>query len=249
MPCGWGDAVRLIEELVENRENSLDYVVLTGDGRTDAEILKALCGKYDGRKTIWYPKPPVKERKTGVGIFKASKIYAEKYKLTRFLVLIDREHFFEIIKGRRKDRRKRDEPKIIRDYLKNTLNMRIEQMTELTCKSAWLITGKHGSHGMRIYIVIMGKKKAMEEELVRLILLESSNLNLDAQENKNLMVGADNISSAQDLNELKKMIRKILGKRFDDNGIDKLIGGAQRNNLEQAFPGLTGTLIEIENEK
>ncbi|MCK4613569.1 MAG: hypothetical protein KAU14_02100 [Thermoplasmata archaeon] len=175
-----GDAVRLVNEL---KGNAADHVVLTGDGKADAEVLKALCIRYNGKGIIWYPKPPMKGRRiSGLGVFKAIKIYPGKYHLYNFLVLVDREHFIERMMDRRRDRKKRDEKGMIEEYLTNVVQIKLSPLKDISPGSAWRASGALGPHKLRIYPVIMGKKKAMEEEFASLLILERDKLKLTTRD-------------------------------------------------------------------
>lgn len=156
--------MKLVRELKGRQPNIL---VITGNGRTESRILSPLCEKYNGKaKFLWFPETPIRRglKETGFKAFNAIKICLAKYKLEKFLFLIDREHFKEIRKG--------EEQKEVSGYLEKKLKARIETTRELVPEKAFITRGYLGSYPFDVCTVIFGVTSNIEEEISELIRLK-----------------------------------------------------------------------------
>ncbi|NOZ58035.1 MAG: hypothetical protein GXO66_00415 [Euryarchaeota archaeon] len=131
-------------------------LVLTGDGRTELRVLSSLALKYNGRKILFYPKIPIVHK--GADILAAllhpiSSITGKYREITKFLIIIDREHISSVedIKAklaRLKFRTRRH--RVIRD-------------------NVHIVEGLFGGRRITLYIVVCGTRWCLEEEIAKLI--------------------------------------------------------------------------------
>ncbi|WP_099210773.1 hypothetical protein [Thermococcus henrietii] len=123
-------------------------LVLTGDGRTEEKVLPAIAKRYNGRdKILLFPKRPL-SKKTGLNVIKSVPEVYELTGHTRYVILIDKEHF---------DLKKLDE--ICKDLFKD-----------------YVVTGSNPyvvrTNTLEVHIVVQGEKFAIEEWVGKLINLE-----------------------------------------------------------------------------
>ena len=159
--------MRLVRDLKELKDKQPNILVLTGNGKTESRILAALCEKYDGKeKFLWFPETPIRRRlkETGFKAFNAIKICLAKYRLGKFLFLIDREHFKEVRQGREQEEVSR--------YMEKRLKARIETTCELVSEKAFITRGYLGSYPFDVCTVIFGVTSKIEEEISELIRLK-----------------------------------------------------------------------------
>lgn len=194
----------LVREL---RGKQAQFIVLTGDGRDDLRVLEYCSRIYNGEKTLWYPGISAPQRTT-IKALRAVKVCVENYRIMYYLFLIDREH---LEKGK--------EIETIKKVLINE-GFRDVEITQLN--SLFLVKCHLGPHRIIIYIVVMGSKECIEEEIAELIRLELGT-SVSPEKNK---------------------IRKVLRSHGMD--IENLLRNARRSNLERAFPTLCLALKEIE---
>jgi len=204
--------MRITRELKEQQVNAF---VFTGDGKTEARHLIALCRKLNGNaKSLWFPKVPltVNRKVTGLHALKLLRGLIVKYELSRFLFLIDREHFSP------KACRKGKESEEARDFLEKEIRVRIDAINELTPRYTFLFNGSLGSKSFELCLAIRGVNSNAEEEEALLI-----HLKLGAQ-----------------VEPVDYKIRRFLR----NSGISEegLITGSSIGKLKKAFPGLCGAL-------
>lgn len=139
--------MRVIDERSGNKR--VVAFVITGDGRTEKEVLSALAERYNGRdKVLLFPKGSY-SKKTGL---EALNAVDEVFKLTghtRYLVLLDREHFSE-------------------EKLHQKLSEIFTQYS-LSGNNPYQIRSRE----IEICLVVLGKEKAIEEHIAELIWLET----------------------------------------------------------------------------
>ena len=76
---------------------SFDAVVLTGNGRTEVRIVKAIGEKLNGRYQLAFLIIPINGKKRiGLSIIKSIFIIAEKYGVRKFVIFVDKEHVTKI---------------------------------------------------------------------------------------------------------------------------------------------------------
>lgn len=122
--------------------------VLTGDGRTERKVLSAIAERYNGHaKILVFPKS-TKPKKTGLSVFEAIESIHKLTGHTRYLILVDREHFSE-------EKLHKMLPTLFGKYKVTT----VEPYTILTEK-------------FEIYLVVLGEKTAVEDHIAKLINLE-----------------------------------------------------------------------------
>lgn len=158
--------MRLIRDIRELEAQRPDILVLTGNGKTETRILSALCEKYDGKaKFLWFPETPIRRglKETGFKALHAIGVYLTKYKVKRFLFLVDREHFKGI---------KQKEQEAIAGYLERGLKAKIETACEYMPRKMFITRGHLGYLPFDIYTVIFGATSNIEEETSELIRLK-----------------------------------------------------------------------------
>lgn len=158
--------MKLVRDIKEIEGRRPDVLIITGNGKTERRrILPPLCKKYNGKaKFLWFPEPPKGKKETGLKPLNAIRDHLIKYKLERFLFLIDREHFKGIKQG--------EEQKALSEYLGKELKVRIETTSELLSEKAFISRGYLGAYPFDVCIVIFGVTSNIEEEISELIRLK-----------------------------------------------------------------------------
>jgi hypothetical protein len=149
-----------------NIDAKLATISLTGDGRREQLLLKAFAERYNGEEFVLQLPANVAllghgnkltGRFAGFSVLQTIKTYVTKWKFTRYLLLIDREHF-------------NDEDLIleIRNNLTGFNQIKINALAD----QAFLINCKVGLHDLTIHAVVCGERKCIEENIAKLIHLE-----------------------------------------------------------------------------
>jgi hypothetical protein len=201
----------------------------TGDGTDEFHILRAVAEKYDGARTLWFPKSPL-GKKTGLTVLDSiNTVINISPGISTFLFLIDREHISQGMKRRFRDKLDNDDIKgMIEDRLSNK-HIKIIKINDNTPEGAFMIKGKLGSRILQIYVIIQGINLKIEEEISKLIELE-----------KAIMIPPEK-------EHIRNFFKEIFHRKSIGLGAAKLIAEASKNNLQKSFPGLTFILSEIEN--
>lgn len=216
--------MRLVREIRELQHQYANILVLTGNGKTEARILSALCQKYNGKaEFLWFPEVPIRRglKETGFKPLHAIRVYLTKYKLKRFLFLVDREHLKRV---KRKRRRKQKEQEAVNARLKKELKAKIETTCEYLPGKAFTTKAYLGNHPFEVCTVILGITAKVEEEISELIRLKFQ------------------IQVDPDKAEIDRFLKKR-GKRLED-----IIEETSKGYLEKAFPGLCSALKKMEEE-
>ncbi len=180
--------------------------VLTGNGSRDIRVLSALAEKYDHSKILKTPQTPIK---TGTGLTVVARALATllnmRITVNRYLVLIDREHVESIREAERK----------FMEYGLEIIG------TEELAEGSWMFKVKKGIKEANIYMVLLGTRKRIEENIAKLILLVYG----------------------EKVEENKEAVNNWLRKhKLEDTD---LVRKATRNQLEKAFPTLTKALEKL----
>ena len=144
-------------------------VVLIGDGKTEKVILEPLAERHNGaQKILLVPSSPLHWKKEnaardcGLSALQAMKIYLDKYRLSRSLFLVDKEHF--------------EDPDDIRSSLGNALRLFGITVTDADVEDlgeqAYQIRGSVGGREVTVGAVVFGERKCIEENIALLIKLE-----------------------------------------------------------------------------
>jgi len=150
--------MKLVEEL--EKPVKLIIGVLTGNGRREHRILKAIAKKYDGsEKLLYFPRRPGYLPGAKLSVLRVVKVYVSRYKINNFLCLIDKEHFTGT------DIEKEVEEKIREFGIEVTQIQRFNANTE----NAIYLNGIVGTRNFTLWMIIAGKEKCMEENLAKLI--------------------------------------------------------------------------------
>ena len=150
--------MKLVEEL--KKPVKLIIGVLTGNGRREYRILKAIAKKYDGsEKLLYFPRRPGYLPGAKLSVLRVVKVYVSRYKINNFLCLIDKEHFTGT------DIEKEVEEKIREFGIEVTQIQRFNVNTE----NAIYLNGIVGTRNFTLWMIIAGKEKCMEENLAKLI--------------------------------------------------------------------------------
>ena len=141
-------------------------ISLTGDGRREQSLLKAFAERYNGKDFVLQLPATIAPlghgnkltgRFVGFSVLQTIKTYVSKYKFTRYLLLIDVEHFNDI--------------DLISEIKSNLTGFNQIKVTSLS-QQAFLISCNIGSHSLIIHAVVCGEKKCIEENIAELIYLE-----------------------------------------------------------------------------
>ena len=150
--------MKLVEEL--KKPVKLIIGVLTGNGRREYRILKAIAKKYDGsEKLLYFPRRPGYLPGAKLSVLRVVKVYVSRYKINNFLCLIDKEHFTGT------DIEKEVKEKIREFGIEVTQIQRFNVNTE----NAIYLNGIVGTRNFTLWMIIAGKEKCMEENLAKLI--------------------------------------------------------------------------------
>jgi len=150
--------MKLVEEL--KKPVKLIIGVLTGNGRREYRILKAIAKKYDGNeKLLYFPRRPGYLPGAKLSVLRVVKVYVSRYKINNFLCLIDKEHFTGT------DIEKEVEEKIREFGIEVTQIQRFNANAE----NAIYLNGIVGTRNFTLWMIIAGKEKCMEENLAKLI--------------------------------------------------------------------------------
>jgi hypothetical protein len=147
-------------------------LVITGDEGNEERVLKALAPRFDGRKQLFWPKPPI-FRKTGLIALEAVKVYPSLIgqRNLKVLFLIDQEH----IKG-----------EIQQEVLKALIGIEIKSVEKIYDKALYIKTSI-GEKSIDIYAVVQGKNKCLEENISELLEIMGYKVNPDKDEIKKLL--------------------------------------------------------------
>jgi hypothetical protein len=150
-------------------------VALTGDGSWEREILKAFAQRYDGNENVLLIPIAVAllgrgnrraGRLSGLSALQAIKTYVSKYRLKRYLFLVDKEHICNT----------EDTSAELEASVKG-IGFSFPHIESLGSQ-AFLVKCKVGSHNIVVHTVISGEEKRIEEDIARLISLEW-NINIE----------------------------------------------------------------------
>ncbi|MFA4646172.1 hypothetical protein P8X24_02695 [Pyrococcus kukulkanii] len=192
----------------ETGKEKIVAIALTGDGRTELKVLEAIAQRYNGKeRAMLFPKSPLGGTSKGTSIIKTAELVAKITGITTVLIMIDREHVQDI-----------EGP--LRETLKDA---------EIGPGNPIIARSKN----MTILVVILGKKKAIEENLAELI---------------NLEAGKQVVDPKLPVKELKSQIKYILKTEFGKpKSIKKFLERCKMENIERAFDGLARALKLLED--
>jgi hypothetical protein len=178
--------MRLVEDLGNNNAH---FLIITGDGRTELKVLRALSEKFNGKDLIlFFPFPP-RSKKTGLSALNALKTYFN-IGITHFIFVVDGDTF-----------EKEPADIKIQEHLKS---IGIEIANISLVQGAFLINCKSGNKSIVLYCVIFGPKTFIEEELVKLIELK--------------LEKKIDLSGKRDI-DWKKRVKRVIIKTLRDNKI------------------------------
>jgi len=207
--------MKLVEDL--GKKNA-QYLIITGDGRTELKVLRVLSEKYNGKDLIlFFPFPP-RSKKTGLSALNALKIYSN-IGINSFIFIVDGDTFEEAPANFK-----------IQEHL-NSIGIEIVKINLI--QDAFLINCKLGNKNIVIYCIISGPQTFIEEEVVKLIELK--------------LEKKIDLSGKRDANwkeRIKKEIIKIL--RENKIKLDELIRNTGKKKLESSFPNFCAVLKKIE---
>ena len=196
-------------------------VSLTGDGRREQQILKALAERYNGHdKLLQLPATvaPLGHGNKQTGRFAGFSVLQTiptyfKFNYSKYLLLIDKE------------------------YITNSEDAPLEMKNELSAlgfdpvnvatlkKQSFLIRCKLGSHNIMVHVVICGEDKCVEENIAELLFLEFR-IRVEPK---------------------KPAIDQILKQK--GTNLYGLIKNAEPSNLEKAFRDLVAAFKSIEKNQ
>jgi len=117
----------------------------TGDGTDEFHILRAVAEKYNGARSLWFPKSPL-GKKTGLAVLDSINTVIDiNLKIGTFLFLIDREHIVQGMNRRSGDKLDNSDIKgMVEDKLSNK-HIKIIKIDDNTPEGVFIIKGKLGS--------------------------------------------------------------------------------------------------------
>lgn len=207
--------MRLVEDL---GKNNAQYLIITGDGRTELKVLRALSKKYNGKDLIlFFPFPP-RSRKTGLSALNSLKTYPN-IGINSFIFIVDGDNFEEVSADTK-----------IQEHL---TSIGIEVVKIILIQESLLINCKLGNKNIVLYCIISGPQTFIEEEIVKLIELKLGK-KID-------------LSGKRDI-DWKERVKKEVIKILRDNKIklEELIRNTGKKKLELSFPNFCAVLKEIE---
>ncbi len=151
-----------------NIDAKLATIALTGDGRREQSLLKAFAERYNGKEFVLQLPATIAPlghgnkltgRFQGFSVLQTIKTYVSKNGFTKYLFLIDMEHF--------------NDKDLISELKKNLIGFNQIKITSVA-DQAFLINCNIGSHELTIHVVVFGEKKCIEENIAKLIYLEFS---------------------------------------------------------------------------
>ena len=148
------------------KETKIEHItaVLTGDGRKEFRILRALGEKYDGKeKILFFPALARLFHGNGLQALRAVRTYLDVYGVTKILFIADRDAIEEELLTEVRN--------ILTSCGISVLDMKAFCVVE---EDAMLITSSIGSREVIIHIAINGREKEVEENIAKLIELEYS---------------------------------------------------------------------------
>jgi len=204
------DTMRLERGLEISKKPENTILAITGDGTTEFNILNEFARKYNGHsKLIYFPKTPMKnprkrvqERIAGLAILNVIKTTVSKYGIENYIFLVDREYI-------------QNDDDIVRYLSRNKIITNI-------LRDDIIISGRYGSHNIKIFCVVSGRETKIEENIADLIRIRFN----------------------QNINPTKSSIKQFCRENYTD--VKNLISEATRDQLEQAFPELSRAMRYIE---
>ena len=200
-----------------------DYVVITGDGRTELHLMRVLPRKYNGVNLILFF-PHIKRKRpkqTGLNELDVLKFYPGKYKILSFIYIVDGDTFPEGSADTK-----------IQDYLRS-IGININDITPI--QDAYLIKCSFGPYNITLYCIILGPEIFIEEEIAVLIKLKLG-VEIDLSGRRNIEWKV----------QVKKKINQIL--KANNVNLEHLIKETSKGKLEEAFPNLCAVFKKIEEE-
>jgi hypothetical protein len=215
-----------------NEADSLERLVLTGDGRAERRRLEAVASKYDGEKELFLPSSgggtieqgPLryvgtkKHNNTTLGDTGTDVIDGIRERIKDYdevLFVVDAEHF-------------RDDPKGELTTKFESLNWDAE--TERLGASAYEFSLTVGSTRVRLYAAIVGDRfECFEDGIAALI------------ECRRDISRRSIYNDVADRDDLKEQIEDIL-----DDPDDRLLREAPRHEIDDCLPALAAVLRQFE---
>lgn len=211
--------MKLVEELGNLKP---DYIIITGDGRSDLKVLKAVSERFNGQDLVlFFPLSPLR-RKSGKSALDSIKNIPGDHKINSIIYIVDGDTFDADVNADIE----------IRDYL---LSIGIDVINIESIGDAFLINCEFGNYEVVLYCIISGPQTFIEEEIAELIKLT---LNIEIN-----LTGERNI-------DWKKRVKREVNQALKANNIklENLIKNPMINKLETAFPNICAILKKIEED-
>ena len=209
--------MRLVEDLGKLRAQ---FLIITGDGRNELKILRALPEKYNGYDLIlFFPFPP-RSRKTGLNALNTLKDYKSD-RINSIIYIVDGDTF----EGESADVK-------IQKHLKS-IGIDIINITPI--RDAFLIKCTSGDQEIVLFCIISGPKTFIEEEIAKLIELKLRK-KIDLSGNRD--------------NNWKKRVKKDVIQTLRENKVklEELIKNTGFMKVEASFPNICAVLKKIEDD-
>lgn len=208
-------------KLIEDRSGySPKYFVITGEGRTELNVMRGLTQVYNGQElTLFFPLSS-SSRRTGIKALNSIKRVPEIYGINSIIYIVDGDVFEGAITYK------------ISNYL-NSIGVDIEKVNSI--QDAFLLNCRYGHHKIELFCIISGPTTFIEEEIAKLLSIKYG-LDID-------------LSGMRDY-EWKEKIKKVIKYELRERKvkIENLIKQTGKKKLEIAFPNFCAVLKWIENK-
>ncbi len=212
--------MRLIETNL-NEYIKPNYIIITGDGKTELRLLRGLSRKLDRQKPIIFFPFSTHGRKTGLSALDAVQTYATRYRINSIIYIVDGDTF---------------EDKPVDKEIKNYLTSKgFGEINISSINQALLINCKYGDKEIILYCIISGPEIFIEQEVARLLKLKYIN---EFNISENITIS----SKQQFKREINQFIKR---KRIN---LEDLIGKTAEGKIREAFPNFYAVFKNIEDK-
>lgn len=210
--------MRVVEDLGKLEAN---YVVITGDGRTELKVLRGLSQKFNGHNLILFFPFSSLPRRSGLTALDSVRRYPSKYGYHSIIYIVDGDTF-------------EDSDPIVK--VPNYLNSRGIEILEVNpIQDAFIINCRFGNHEVVLYSIISGPLTFIEVEIAKLF---------------ELTLGVEiDLTGERDIQWKKRVKREVIQTlRENKIKLEQLIRSTRIENLEISFPNICAVLKKIEED-
>jgi hypothetical protein len=197
--------------------DKVDYIVITGDGGREFDVLTGICCKYrDKNKILWFPRK-VFIKRTGLEALDVVKNIPSDFNMEKIIYTVDRD----VIEG-----------DIESEIIEKLKSVGIEILEVRSMESSCIIDCKLGAHRITLYCIVAGIDVCIEEQIVEL-LHEKHGIEIDTSGEKN---------SVWKKNLKRQMLN---GLNHKDLTIEELISTSGIDYIKSIFPNFCSIFDEL----